>query len=73
MEYGLLEGSVENISSVSEDKSWALQVKMPNELTTTYKKELNFKNGMTGQSEIITEDIRLIERFINPIKAVLKR
>ncbi len=73
MEYGLVEAKVENISSVSEDKSWALQVKMPKELKTTYKKELSFKSGMTGQAEIITDDIRLIERFINPIKAVLKR
>ena len=46
---------------------------MPKELKTTYKKELSFKSGMTGQAEIITEDIRLIERFVNPIKAVLKR
>ena len=73
MEYGMVEAIVENISSVSEDKSWTLEVKLPNKLSTNYKKELDYKNGMTGQAEIITEDIHLIERFFNPIKAVLKR
>ncbi len=55
------------------NKNLFYSIILPNELTTTYKKELSFKSGMTGQAEIITEDIRLIERFVNPIKAVLKR
>ena len=28
---------------------------------------------MTGEAEIITEDIRLLERFFNPIRALIKR
>ncbi len=72
MEYGLVEGKVENISPVPDDKTWALIIEMPNGLKTTYNKELNFKNGMTGEAEIITEDVRLIERFFNPIKALIK-
>ncbi len=27
---------------------------------------------MTGEAEIITEDIRLLERFFNPIRALIK-
>lgn len=72
MEYGIVEGKVENISSVPDEKTWALVIKMPNGLKTTYNKKLIFKNGMTGEAEIITEDIRLLERFFNPIRALIK-
>ena len=72
MEYGLVEGKVESISSVPEDKTWTLGIQIPNQLKTSYNKELTFKNGMTGQAEIITDDIRLIERFFNPLKSMIK-
>ena len=38
-----------------------------------YGKTLDFSQEMSGSADIITEDLRLIERFFNPIKAVLKR
>ncbi len=72
MEYGLVEGVVATVSPVPDDKSWVLLIKMPNGLHTNYHKTLGFKSGMTGQAEIITEDIRLLERFFNPIKALIK-
>jgi HlyD family secretion protein len=40
---------------------------------TNYHKELQFVQEMSGTAEIITEDLRLIERFINPIKALIKK
>jgi HlyD family secretion protein len=39
---------------------------------TTYKKTLPFSQGMIANVEIITEDMRLIERFFMPIKRIFK-
>ena len=37
-------------------------------MTTTYKKTLTFIPEMTGQAEIITEDLRIIERIFSQFK-----
>ena len=38
-------------------------------MTTTYHKELPFVQQMDGEAEIVTEDMRLIEQFIRPIRS----
>ena len=50
-----------------------LEVEFPEKLLTNYGKELTFSQEMTGSAEIITEDLRLLDKFLNPIKAVIKR
>lgn len=50
-----------------------LEVQFPDRLLTTYNKELDFSQEMTGTAEIVTEDLRLLDRFLNPIRAVFKR
>lgn len=74
-EYGIIEGSVKNISMVpvkeNELLTYTVEVELPHALTTTYKKELPYLPEMRGQADIITDDITLLERFIMPIKKVL--
>ena len=50
-----------------------LEVQFPDRLLTTYNKELDFSQEMTGTAEIVTGDLRLLDRFLNPIRAVFKR
>ena len=38
-----------------------------------YDKEIEFKQEMRGTAEIITEDLRLIERFFYQLKDVFSR
>lgn len=75
-EYGILRAKVENISLVPSVTNQALNytvgISLPDGLRTTYKKELPFQPNMQGQAEIITEDISLLERFILPIKRILR-
>ena len=54
-------------------KAYMLEVEFPENLVTTYGKELTFSQEMTGTAEIITEDLRLLDKFINPIRAVIKK
>ena len=37
-------------------------------IITSYNKEIAFKQEMIGSEEIITEDLRLIERFLISLK-----
>ena len=78
LEYGLVKVNIRNISLVpvqvdENTKAYMLEVEFPTKLVTTYGKELTFSQEMTGTAEIITDDLRLLDKFLNPIKAVIKK
>ena len=62
-EYGIIEGSVQSISLIPKENTYNVTAQLLNGLLTSYGKKLEFKSEMSGQAEIITEDLRLIERF----------
>ena len=70
MEYGLVRGKVKNVSLVPEDNFYMVEVEFPNGLVTNYNKNLELQNHLMGQSEIITENLKLIQRIFNPLKAL---
>ncbi len=72
MEYGMVEGKVNRISKVPTNDYYALEVDLPNGLVSTYGKTFEFNNEIQGTAEIITEDLRLIQRIFNPIKSLFK-
>lgn len=73
-EFGVLKGMVKNISLIPDEEGlYFVDVKLPEKLITSYKKEIEFKQEMKGSAEIITEDLRLIERFFYQFKEVLNR
>lgn len=73
-EYGMLEGKLTSISSIPDEQgNYFVDVSLPNELKTTYNKEILFKHEMIGTADIITEDLRLIERFFYQFKEIFKR
>ena len=73
-EFGMLEGTIKSISLVSDtDGNYLIDVKLPKKLITTYNKEIAFKQEMNGSVEIITEDLRLIERFFYQLKNVFNK
>lgn len=72
-EYGELNGRVKNISLVpNKDGNYLIDVELPDKMTTTYSKLIDFKHEMKGVANIITEDLRLIERFFYQLKNVIK-
>lgn len=72
MEYGLVRAKVKNVSLVPEDNFYMVEVTFPNGLVTNYNKPLELQNNLMGQAEIITENLRLIQRIFNPLKALWK-
>lgn len=71
-EYGIIEGKVQNISLIPDDKgNYYVDVTLPKGLKTSYNKNLTFDKELRGTAEIVTEDLRLIERFFYQIRKLL--
>ncbi|MDR0333663.1 MAG: HlyD family secretion protein [Dysgonamonadaceae bacterium] len=72
-EFGYLIGRVESISSVpTVDGFYVLEVDFPNGMLTNYGKILPITQQMLGIADVITEDLRLMERFFMPIRRMWK-
>ena len=72
-EYGLVYGSVEFISKIGTDSGYFSKIKLNNQLLTSYNKKLQYRDGLVANTEIITKDMSLLERFYyNIIKLVKK-
>jgi multidrug resistance efflux pump len=73
-EFGVLKGRVKVISEISNKNGfYTIDVALPKELITSYNKEIAFKQEMRGTAEIITEDLRLMQRFFYQFHKVLDR
>lgn len=72
-EYGSVKGMVMAISPIPSDNTYITEISLENGLTTNYGKKLDFSQEMTGTAEIVTKDMRLIERLIQPIRYIIKR
>ncbi|WKD85754.1 Colicin V secretion protein CvaA [Polaribacter huanghezhanensis] len=72
-EFGEINGRVKTISIVPDEKgNYLIDVALPKKLITTYGRTIEFKQEMKGTAEIVTEDLRLIERFFYQLKNILK-
>jgi len=73
-EFGVLKGTVTHISEISNKEGvYTIDVSLPKTLITSYNKEIEFKQEMQGVAEIITEDLRLIERVFYQFKKIFKQ
>ena len=73
-EFGVLPGTVKDISLVPNIEGlYLIDVELPKKLITTHGKEIEFKQEMAGVAEIITEDLRLIERVFYQFKKIFKQ
>lgn len=72
-QYGFIEGTVDFISNIPTDSGYLAKVGLPQKLITNYGKQLQFYQGLTAQGEIVTQNMRLLERFYNQVKSVLSR
>ena len=72
-EFGILKGKVKNISLVPDKEgNLLLDVSLPENLETNFKKKIPFQQEMKGSAEIVTEDLRLLERILYQFKSILK-
>ena len=72
-EFGILKGKIKNISLVPDKEgNLLIDVVLPQGLETSYKKTIAFQQEMKGSAEIVTEDLRLLERVLYQFREVFK-
>ncbi|MDP1844416.1 MAG: HlyD family secretion protein [Sediminibacterium sp.] len=72
-QYGSVIGRIENINSTPTDSGFFAKVILLDGLITNYKRPIQFRNGLNAEANIITDDMRLLERFYYNIVKQFKR
>lgn len=71
-EYGMLKGFVKNISVMPQKENYAIEVSLPDKLTTSYKRKLDYKEEMEGVADIITEELSVFDRVFYQFRKIFK-
>lgn len=71
-EFGVVKGVVKSISPVTHNGYYRVAVNMPDGLKTSYGQTIEARQGLQGNSEIVTQELRLIDRFLNSLKAIFR-
>ena len=73
-EFGIIKGIIKAISlTPDKEGNLLIDVSLPNGLATSYKKQISFQQEMSGTADIVTEDLRLIERLLYQFRAIFRR
>ena len=73
-EFGTVQGIVKAISlTPDKDGNLLIDVALPKGLETSYEKKIIFHQEMAGTADIITEDLRLIERLLYQFRDLFNR
>lgn len=62
-EFGFVKGQVRYISDLPMDSGFIAHIRLPDGLITNQKKTLHYREGLKAEAQIITKDLRLMERF----------
>jgi len=73
LEYGIVRGIVKSNSMVPSGDAYVIDIELPDGLTTLYGYKLDFTQNMQGTAEIITENIRLLQKIINPFRYMISK
>jgi HlyD family secretion protein len=73
LEFGMVRGVVKSKSLVAASDAYLIEISFPNGLTTLYNEKLRFAQNMQGTAEIITEDLRLLEKIVNPFRHLISK
>jgi len=71
-EFGTLEGYVRRISVSSKGDQYIVEIALPRGLVTTYGRRLSPERILVGTADIVTEELRLIERLLFPLRKLIK-
>ncbi len=73
LEYGMIKGVVKSKSLVPSGDTYIIELNFPSGLTTLYGNKLDFTQNMQGTAEIITDDLRLLQKIFNPFRYLISR
>jgi multidrug efflux pump subunit AcrA (membrane-fusion protein) len=73
LEYGMVLGIIKTKSLVPSGDAYVIEIELPYGLKTLYNRQLDFTQNMQGTAEIITEDMRLLQKIVNPFRYLLSK
>jgi HlyD family secretion protein len=73
LEYGIVRGRVKSKSLVPSGDAYVIDIELPDGLKTLYGTTLDFTQNMQGTAEIITENVRLLQKIINPFRYLISK
>ena len=71
MQHGMLTGYVQSVSLVPEQDGYIIEIRLEKGMLSSYSEHLKLVQEMDGTAEIITREMRMIYRFINPLKTIV--
>lgn len=73
-EYGVIKGTITKISlTPNTENLYLLDVAVESPLITSYNKEIPFTQEMQATAEIITDDLRLVQRLFYQFNEIVDR
>lgn len=73
LEYGMVRGVVKSKSLVPTSDTYIIEISLPDGLTTLYGIKLDFTPNMQGTAEVMTDNIRLLQKIINPFRYMISK
>ena len=73
LQYGMVRGIVKSKSLVPSGDAYVIEIELPDGLKTLYGTNLEFTQNMQGTAEIITENIRLLQKIVNPFRYMVSK
>lgn len=67
-EYGSIDGHIEEISDFPIEGKYSIKIKLPQRLNTGFKKNIQFKQRLTGNAELISNNRSLLSRIFYNFK-----
>ena len=71
-QYGALKTAITSISLLPQENEYVLDLFLPDSLITSSGKYLVFRQEMSGQARIVTEDRRVIDRIFGKLSELLQ-
>ena len=71
-EFGSFEGSVIEKTQIDKGGKYEVKISLPNQLKTTYNKQIPFKAQFKGKVKIITKNKRVITRIFEQLMSLIK-
>jgi len=72
-QYGSVTGKIDFINASATDSGYLAKITLPNGLVTNYQQQLLYRNGLAAQADIITENMRLLQKFYYNIARQVRR
>lgn len=72
MQYGVLRSRIFSVAQVPGEGGFSADIELTEGMTSSYREKIRFIHEMDGTADIITREIRLINKFVSPIRSLLK-